>query len=42
MLYAGAREDTAKELQRVLHFTLPERGLLDAHGALLGTGDGKC
>ena len=42
MLYAGAREDTAKELQRVFHFTLPERGLLDAHGALLGTGDGKC
>lgn len=42
MLYAGAREDTAKELQRVFHFTLPERGLLDAHGALLGSQDGKC
>jgi serpin B len=42
MLYAGAREDTAKELQRVFHFTLPERGLLDAHGALLRANDGKC
>ncbi len=43
MLYAGAREDTAQEMQRVFHFTLPERGLLDAHGALLGgTQDGKC
>jgi serpin B len=42
MLYAGAREETAQELQRVFHFTLPERGLLDAHGALLGSRDERC
>jgi serpin B len=36
MLYLGAREDTARELQRVFHFTLQDRGLLEAHGALLG------
>lgn len=42
MLYAGAKGETAQELQRVFHFQLPERELLAAHGALLGSGDGKC
>lgn len=42
MLYAGAREDTAQELQRVFHFTLQERGLLEAHGALLAARDERC
>ncbi len=42
MLHAGAREDTAQELQRVFHFTLQERGLLEAHGALLAARDERC
>jgi serpin B len=42
LLYAGAREDTAQELQRVFHFTLQERGLLEAHGALLAARDERC
>jgi serpin B len=42
MLYAGAREDTAQELQRVFRFTLQDRGLLEAHGALLAARDERC
>jgi serpin B len=36
MAYAGARGDTATEMARVLHFTLPPERLHPAMGALLG------
>jgi serpin B len=35
MTYAGARGDTAKEMARTLHFTLPQEKLHPAIGALL-------
>jgi serpin B len=42
MLYAGAREDTAQEFQRVFHYSLQDRGLLEAHGAMLGGRNEQC
>lgn len=42
MLYAGAQQETAQELQRVFHFSLQGRELLEAHGALLASRSDKC
>lgn len=42
LTWAGAEKETAEEMKRVLHFPLPARELLEAHGALLQLPGGKC